>query len=198
MTPISLIFQEGLLSIALTTCGLAAVYLAVASLVLGGFGQPVAIFLFGYFIWTLIEYLLHRFVLHWEPQEQPWQSVRKCFPKHRGHHNSPAKPRSDGIGMLKFVVGLSLASVGLLSIALPVWLSLSANAGILVGYLSYEYFHSACHFLPLRFKYFNMLKRHHAIHHHRDETVNFGVTTMFWDKLFGTTWQPARAPANAR
>lgn len=32
------------------------------------------------------------------------------------------------------------------------------------------------------------LKRHHAIHHRRDETVSFGVTTTVWDHVFRTVW----------
>jgi sterol desaturase/sphingolipid hydroxylase (fatty acid hydroxylase superfamily) len=30
------------------------------------------------------------------------------------------------------------------------------------------------------------LRRHHMIHHAGDGNVNFGMSTAFWDHLFGT------------
>ncbi len=74
-------------------------------------------------------------------------------------------------------------------------MSLTFTAGIQIGYLLYEFTHSACHFMPMKWFYAAHLKRHHAIHHHRDETVNFGVTTSIWDTLFRTTWKGRRAAA---
>ena len=35
----------------------------------------------------------------------------------------------------------------------------------------------------------------HALHHHFDEKLNFGVTSGFWDKVFGTDVTPERIAA---
>ena len=59
-----------------------------------------------------------------------------------------------------------------------------------------EFVHFACHQLPMTSRIGRVLRRHHAIHHHRDETVNFGVTSPLWDHVFGTLWRPQRARAD--
>ena len=47
---------------------------------------------------------------------------------------------------------------------------------------------------PVHARYFYRLKRRHAQHHHVDGGRNFGVTTGFWDRIFGTvaTKRPPR------
>ncbi|MEO6849021.1 MAG: fatty acid hydroxylase, partial [Mucilaginibacter sp.] len=30
------------------------------------------LFLFGVFVWTLVEYIMHRFVFHYAPPDKPW------------------------------------------------------------------------------------------------------------------------------
>ncbi len=39
---------------------------------------------------------------------------------------------------------------------------------------------------PAHTSYVYALKRRHALHHHYDETANFGVTSGFWDHVFRT------------
>jgi sterol desaturase/sphingolipid hydroxylase (fatty acid hydroxylase superfamily) len=41
-----------------------------------------------------------------------------------------------------------------------------------------------CRLQPVSYLY--KLKHRHALHHHFDDAGNFGVTTGFWDKVFGT------------
>jgi sterol desaturase/sphingolipid hydroxylase (fatty acid hydroxylase superfamily) len=127
-------------------------------------------------LWTLIEYLLHRFVLHHIPY------IRQM---HYRHHVE------------------ELASIGT-----PTWLSLGAHAliaffpillvsdfaiasaascGLMLGYLWYiSIHHMLHHWHPGHRGYIYTLKRRHALHHHLDENVNFGVTTAFWDHVFHT------------
>ena len=38
------------------------------------------------------------------------------------------------------------------------------------------------------------MKRRHMAHHFHDETGNFGITTFFWDKVFGTWYDRAERP----
>ncbi|ORE93615.1 sterol desaturase family protein [Acuticoccus yangtzensis] len=196
MGPVAMIKAEGLTAVFCGVMALTVVYFAVA-LSLGI--APlllVGVFAAGVFYWTFLEYLLHRFVLHWEPEQPVLKAVRKCFPGHRAHHNKPSRFREDGLHMLKFFTWPSLFGVfffwGVFAYAgfepaLP--LGLAFTAGIQIGYLLYEFTHSACHFMPMKWAYAAHLKRHHAIHHHRDETVNYGVTTSIWDVAFRTTWK---------
>ena len=194
MTPLLMIRNEGLMAV---FCGVVAVTVVYLGLALWYGGHPVVlvgVFLVGVFYWTFLEYLLHRFVLHWEPERPLYKKIRSVFPGHRAHHNKPSRFREDGLHMLKFFAWPSLFGVFFFWAffdSLP-W-GLTFTAGIQTGYLLYEFTHSACHFMPMDWSYARHLKRHHAIHHHRDETVNFGVTTSIWDTLFRTAWRGRRA-----
>lgn len=201
MTPIAMIRKEGLTAVFLAVTTLTTAYIT-AALVLG-LSPLVAVALFaaGAFYWTFLEYLLHRFVLHWEPERPAYKAIRKCFPGHRAHHNRPSRFREDGLHMVKFIFAPSVFGIACFyaifalvpGVGEPLAMSLVVVGGIQTGYLGYEFVHSACHFMPMRSRYAAHLKRHHAIHHHRDETVNFGVTTSVWDTAFRTTWRGKRA-----
>lgn len=197
-TPITIVGMSGLRDIVMVSTGMAVAYCLAATL---WSGQPllvVAIMLGGFFYWTLLEYILHRWMLHWEPKETWKRTVRKCFPSHRSHHDDPLKERMNIMLQLRITVTLTLAyTLFMWALGVPLEWVLALNAGLLVGYQAYEYVHVACHHLPMRNAWAATLKRHHAIHHHRDETVNFGVTTTLWDVGFRTMWEPARSGATA-
>ena len=195
-TPLSILNMSGLKPIVGWSSALAFAYIVVAiGLTLAPL-TVIAVVLLGVFYWTFLEYLLHRWMLHWEPEKPAYRAIRKCFPSHRPHHNEPADERKNVKLQLKMTVYPSLAHTVFLGITImPLWVSLALNAGILFGYQAYEYVHVACHHLPMRNFWARTLKRHHAIHHHRDETVNFGVTTTIWDTVFRTTWRPERVAA---
>jgi sterol desaturase/sphingolipid hydroxylase (fatty acid hydroxylase superfamily) len=126
--------------------------------------------------WTLVEYVLHRWVLH----HAPWVRLR-----HEEHHRDP-----------KAFVGTPtwLSVVAILALVLLPSASLwgratgsSFTAGLTLGYLAYVSAHYGAHyghFAPGT--YLSRLKRRHAMHHHGDGEGNFGVTTPLWDRVFGT------------
>ena len=63
----------------------------------------------------------------------------------------------------------------------------AVTCGLMLGYLWYISIHHILHhWHPRHPGHFYTLKRRHALHHHVDETINFGVTSAFWDRLFGT------------
>jgi cyclopropane-fatty-acyl-phospholipid synthase len=69
--------------------------------------------------------------------------------------------------------------------------------GVLVGYLGYSLTHHATHHWPARNAWTRRRKRWHAMHHGAlAQPGYYGVTSGFWDALFGT--RPARAPADER
>src|SRR3546814_2237488 len=41
------------------------------------------------------------------------------------------------------------------------------------------------------------MKKRHMAHHFHDETGNYGITTFFWDKLFGTFYDRSERPAKS-
>jgi len=191
-TPISIMGMSGLKPIIMVSTGMAALYTLVAVAISGTPLTILAVVGAGLLYWTFLEYILHRWVLHWEPEDRRLKVIRKCFPSHRPHHNEPVKERINVKLQLKMTVYLSLVyTVIMWGVGLPLSWSMALNAGVLLGYQTYEYVHVACHHLPMRNAWARTLKRHHAIHHHRDETVNFGVTTTVWDYVFRTVWKPA-------
>jgi sterol desaturase/sphingolipid hydroxylase (fatty acid hydroxylase superfamily) len=126
--------------------------------------------------WTLLEYVLHRWVFH----HAPW--IRE---RHEAHHRDP-----------KAFVGtptwLSLGVIAVLVMApcLLEWgvaIGSSFTAGLVLGYLWYAAVHYAVHhWHAAPGTAFSCLKRLHAIHHHRDAAANFGVTSPLWDHVFRT------------
>jgi sterol desaturase/sphingolipid hydroxylase (fatty acid hydroxylase superfamily) len=128
----------------------------------------------GLFLWTLVEYLMHKFPYH------VWKSA---FEKgHRLHHERPY----DLMGVpwyitLVIVVGIYF---GLSQFVNPARLSLSM-AAIWLGYIGYCVTHHAIHHWKLDNKLFKKLKKHHYIHHARHDK-NIGMVTTFWDVVFGT------------
>ncbi|MEM7695710.1 MAG: sterol desaturase family protein [Pseudomonadota bacterium] len=198
MTFTEMIVKDQKLPITLAVVPLVAVLL-VAAVLLGGNPLHLALaFVFGWFYWTLLEYLLHRFLMHWEPRGPLGRFARSLIPGHKHHHEAPTQYEEDGAVLIKFMIRPALFALlwwplvtGSLTIGLAI------TAGNLAGYLAYEIVHAACHFLKLNFPYGRALKRHHAVHHYRDDTVNFGVTTTLWDWVFATKWRPQRKRAAA-
>ena len=80
-----------------------------------------------------------------------------------------------------------------------VWRAASLTLGVLTGYLAYSVAHHATHHWHADSAWLKRLKRTHALHHHRAERPGcYGVTSMFWDKVFGSAGdlrRPAAGPA---
>lgn len=132
--------------------------------------------------WTLLEYLLHRFAFH---GGRAWIGSR-----HGAHHDnvrdrdlSLASPPAVALG-----VGLhALALVPTLG-PLP---GGTVLAGVVTGYAVYEWVHLAIHRPRPRGRLLRRLRRHHLLHHGAQPDARFGVTTTFWDRLFGTMPGPS-------
>lgn len=181
-------FVHGLLPLSLACAALAAIYIGLAIWLGAGPLYVVGVLALNVFYWTFIEYLLHRWVLHWEPTSPTWKLLRKSFPPHRPHHKHPERPRGNELS--EWVYVLILSPLTTLTIMVVPWhttqYGLLAGAGVMIGYFGYEYVHAACHLSPMRGRFLSRIKRFHAIHHYRDETINFGVTTSMWDYVFRT------------
>lgn len=129
-------------------------------------------------MWTLIEYILHRFVLHQTP---PFAAM------HDAHHEAP----------LAYVGTPTWLSLGVIFVFvfLPAWALGSCNtasalaAGVMAGFFWYGLVHHAIHYRKPRMLATRLLlaSRRHAQHHYGREPGNFGVTTSLWDHVFGTT-----------
>ncbi|SOC83652.1 Fatty acid hydroxylase superfamily protein [Ensifer adhaerens] len=127
-------------------------------------------------VWTLLEYLLHRFLFHHFPYIKGM---------HERHHDAERE-------LLGTPVWLSLLA-HLLIVFVPALLlfdlrvATAISAGIMTGYLWYVVTHHVIHHWHVSHRgYLYRLKRRHALHHHGSEGFNFGVTTGIWDRIFRT------------
>ena len=146
----------------------------------------VGFFVFALFTWTLAEYLLHRYLFHWISDNRFVK--RFHFIMHGSHH---LFPRDTERLLMPPVPGLIMASVlflmfygifSLLGYSNYTW---ALSPGLFLGYLLYSFLHRATHVAkpPKRFKY---IWRHHSLHHYKYPNKAFGVSTPFWDHVFGT------------
>jgi sterol desaturase/sphingolipid hydroxylase (fatty acid hydroxylase superfamily) len=135
----------------------------------------------GAMLWTLVEYLLHRFVYH------EVAVVRELHGMHHAHPN-------DFIGAPVWVSIAGFFSIlGLLALLWDVEIACGITSGLIIGYLAYLLMHDAAHRWQLGES--SWLRRHrlrHLRHHRNAEPGNFGVTTGFWDVVFGTAIVPDR------
>ena len=144
-----------------------------------------AVVIVGFMSVGLLEYVLHRFVLHGPP------SMAR-----RGHAQHHAEPRALISTPLFVIMTGALAIWGLLGLVLPAGVAALLVFGLYAGY---NYFALVHHFQHHRgtdlvcVAYWRRLERLHHLHHHR-QVVNFGISTTMWDRLFGT-FQPTHERA---
>ncbi|KND94430.1 Ceramide very long chain fatty acid hydroxylase SCS7 [Tolypocladium ophioglossoides CBS 100239] len=146
---------------------------------------------FGLFLWTFIEYCLHRFLFHLDdylPDNRV--GITAHFLLHGIHHYLPMDKYRLVMPPVLFVV-----------LATPFWklahvvfshnwyAGTAVYCGGIFGYICYDMTHYFLHHenLPLWYK---QLKKYHLQHHFLDYELGFGVTSKFWDKIFGTELQP--------
>jgi cyclopropane-fatty-acyl-phospholipid synthase len=132
--------------------------------------------LLGLAAWTLVEYLLHRFVLHGMQPFRAW---------HAEHHRRPR-------ALIGTPTILSAALIAVL-VFLPVlvvsdlWRASALTFGLLTGYMVYAIVHHATHHWRAETAWLLRIKRHHALHHSPVAAASrYGVTSAFWDVVFRT------------
>lgn len=156
-------------------------------------GRPAwaaaALFAAGLFVWTLAEYLLHRFVFHFVNENA---LVQRLHHYAHGYHHS--HPRDKEHLFMPVPVGFAMSSLfwGLfwLLIGPP---SFSLLPGFVTGYLIYATLHYSMHIRPQAPKALRGLWRHHHMHHFKNTKEAFGVSTTFWDHVFGTMPKTGKA-----
>ena len=140
----------------------------------------------GMFVWTLAEYLLHRFVFHYVPRSD-W-GKRLHFLMHGIHHDYP----QDATRLvMPPVVSVPLAFLfyGIFTAVLPSLLVSPFFAGFLLGYVCYDEIHYATHHAPMKGRVGLWLKHHHVRHHYLDPDRGYGVSSPLWDYVFGTMFR---------
>jgi 4-hydroxysphinganine ceramide fatty acyl 2-hydroxylase len=147
----------------------------------------VCILLLGLFTWTIVEYTLHRWLFHFEEHikiNHPIAIVSH-FLLHGCHHIIPMDSgRLVMPPVLSFSIALGIASI--LFSVLPMACAFAYGAGLALGYLFYDLTHYYLHHAVPTNEYFKQMKTYHLDHHYKNHYVGFGITSKFWDYIFGT------------
>ncbi len=136
--------------------------------------------LLGALTWSLLEYLIHRFLGHL-PQLRP----NPFATEHVRHH-------SEGDYFAPTWKKVSVAVVLTALLAVPatrlagVGPGLAFLAGLMGLYAMYEILHRRAHTHAGRGTYGRWVRLHHFAHHYSDARFNHGVTSPLWDVVFRT------------
>ena len=147
----------------------------------------------GVLAWVVTEYVFHRFFLHMPPPG--WPPLRRLHARvHWQHHQTPADlpflfvpwwgtPSLIGLAAL---AGYALGGLDL---------ALVAALGDALTLVHYEVTHLAAH-VPYhpRTRLGALMKRHHLLHHFKNERYWFGVTNPVFDLLLATWPDPNAVP----
>lgn len=141
----------------------------------------------GLVVWTLTEYVLHRFVFHM-PTIGPL-TERFVFLFHGLHHDDPNDPTRLVMPPVPaiLIVGLLYYFFALFS---PVMYLQAFMAFFIFGYLCYDYIHYATHHFKMTGVVGRYLKKYHLQHHFRHEKAKYGVSSPLWDYIFRTVTGP--------
>ncbi|KAK3188739.1 hypothetical protein Dsin_028300 [Dipteronia sinensis] len=137
----------------------------------------------GIFIWTLMEYLLHRFLFHIKTKSYGANTLHYLL--HGCHHKHPM----DGLRLVFPPAATAILCVplwNLFKLLTPPSITPALFGGTLLGYVMYDCTHYYLHHGKPSKGYSRDLKRYHLNHHFRIQSEGFGITSSLWDRVFGT------------
>ena len=149
-----------------------------------GLAERVGWFALGIAAWSFLEYVLHRYVLHYLPRTVLGKALLDRL--HILHHQNPLDQTQVCIPLL---------------LSAPLWVgvfglfvlfggnhsgSLLVTCGIALMMVVYDSVHFSTHYEKPKTKWMARLKKHHMLHHFSNDTKRFGVTSPMWDYVFGT------------
>lgn len=165
-----------------------AVVLAFA-LRTGDYEHIAAFVAFGFCSWTLIEYLVHRYILHGRFPDGPGikHLLHRQFDHlHLAHHERPWDGNHVS-GTLKDTLPPATILMAISFVAGPISTWPVFMAAILLGYVIEEWVHHSVHFCNFKSRYFRYIRKHHLYHHSaRGSEVGYGLTSGMWDLIMGT------------
>lgn len=144
----------------------------------------------------LVEYAMHRFLLHREPptEQSPFNEL---YRSHIGHHEFPANPELFTGDDHWYPVRFGLISAALHTVVLwplvglgsaALWSGVAIFVGSVLAFAFYEYCHTLAHLNVPKGWIGQRITHSHLRHHFNDHDSNYHVSFgMGWiDRLFGT------------
>lgn len=164
----------------LATAAISLYYGITRGLVTGLSG--VGLFLAGWVMFTLVEYLIHRYLYHM-PASTP-KRARLQYVMHGVHHEFPKdKTRLAMPPIITVFVASLLFTIFRFVFGTAAF---GVLAGFVFGYALYLFVHYAIHAYAPPKNFLKVWWLHHSQHHYRQDEDAFGVSTTLWDHILGT------------
>lgn len=159
-----------------------------------GFIYGIISFITGALLWSLTEYIIHRWAFHYEPKTELGKKAH--FLVHGIHHDYP---RDATRLVMPLLVSVPLATLFyfLFQTVFGVY-HFNIFSGFIFGYVSYDSIHYATHHLDMKGKLGKFLKTYHLRHHYSDDHTAYGVSNPLWDYVFGTVPQQVKEKKNSK
>lgn len=144
-------------------------------------GQTIGFFFIGLFSFTLVEYLMHRYLFHISTNTP--MKAKLQYTLHGVHHEYPKD--KERLAMPP-VMSITIATILLLIFRLILQDYVFAFLpGFLVGYSLYLVMHYVQHIYRAP-KLLKSWWANHSVHHYKDQSKAYGVSSPLWDYVFGT------------
>ncbi len=142
----------------------------------------IALFLLGWLVFSWVEYQIHRHIFHIPATSLKRQKFQ--YTAHGIHHHYPKD--KDRLAMPP-VLSITITTLLLLMLRFVMGdLVFAFLPGFLVGYAFYLLIHYVVHIYKTPKNIFRYLWINHSIHHYKDGEIVFGVSSPFWDYIYGT------------
>ena len=145
-------------------------------------GNILLLFLAGVLFFTLIEYLIHRFVFHFNAETEKEKLLQ--YKIHGVHHHYP-KDKDRLVMPPVLSVGISAAFFFVFGFTMSNY-AYPFFAGFVSGYSLYLFIHYAVHRYRQPKNFLSFWWKHHSLHHYKSDERAFSVTNPLWDYIFGT------------
>lgn len=142
----------------------------------------VALFFAGWFLFTFVEYSMHRFLYHISTPTE--KRVKFQYTIHGVHHQYPKDKLRLAMPPF-FMMSLAVIFLSVFYLILNTFAFVTL-AGFIIGYMLYLFVHYSVHVYNPPKNFLKALWVNHAIHHYSQEEYCFGVSSPLWDYVFGT------------
>jgi 4-hydroxysphinganine ceramide fatty acyl 2-hydroxylase len=144
--------------------------------------SALVFFLLGALFFTLIEYVMHRYLYHIPADTEKRKKFQYTI--HGVHHDHPRdKSRLALPPVLSVVLAVLFIALFRLVMGEPGY---AFGGGFLFGYSTYLAAHYAIHMYKPPKNFLSIIWKHHNLHHFVGDDGAFGVSSPLWDHVFGT------------
>lgn len=163
------------------TAGIVTLWYSIAKLDVS-WTSALLFFFLGAFFFTLIEYVMHRYLYHIPADTEKKRKFQHTI--HGVHHDHPRDKSRLALPPILSVV-LAVVFISLYRLIMGNF-GYAFGGGFLFGYSTYLAAHYAIHMYKPPQNFLNIIWKHHNLHHFVGDDGAFGVSSPFWDHVFGT------------